>query len=259
DVACIPMDIERTLDAIADRAEAIARAGAVGAFVGGDHTIALGTLRGLTRVHGPIGLIHFDAHTDTYGPAWDVDPHHGTIFRNAIEEELLREGEIIQVGLRGPFSMEEDLSYARKHGFEVVLVDEVKRDLDGVCRKLAAHAGRGKRYVSFDIDAIDPAYAPGTGTPVPGGLTSWEAQQLVRALRGVEIVGMDLVEVSPPSDHANITALLGAVLLAEMIAVHAATRVEGARNRPPRAEPHAAKVAKGMAAPSRQKKAKPRR
>lgn len=256
DVVCVPMDIARTLDAIADRAEAIARAGAVGAFVGGDHTIALGTLRGLTRVHGPLGLIHFDAHTDTYGPAWDVDPHHGTIFRNAIEEELLREGDVIQVGVRGPFSMEEDLSYSRSHGFELVLIDEVKRDLDGVCRKLAAHAGRGKHYVSFDIDAIDPAYAPGTGTPVPGGLTSWEAQQLVRALRGVEIVGIDLVEVSPPSDHANITALLGAVLLAEMIAVHAATRVEGARKRAGRKGPHAPK---SPATAARQKKSKTRR
>lgn len=249
DVACVPMDIERTLDAIAERAGTIARAGAVGAFVGGDHTVALGTLRGLARVHGPLGLVHFDAHTDTYGPAWDVDPHHGTIFRNAVEEGLLRPADVIQVGLRGPFSMEEDLAWPRGHGFETVMVDDVKRDLDGVCRLLAARAGRGKHYVSFDIDAVDPAYAPGTGTPVPGGLTSWEAQQLVRALRGVEIVGLDLVEVSPPSDHAGITSLLGAVLLAEMIAVHAATRVAGARKRATRRVSHAATLAKKMGTP----------
>jgi agmatinase len=224
DVTCIPMSIERTLENIRARAQEIAAAGAVPAFVGGDHSISLGVLRGVAAVHGPIGLVHFDAHSDTYGPAWDIDLHHGTVFRNAAEEGLLRKGDVIQLGIRGPLTAHDDLDLARSLGFRVVMIDEIKRALPKVEAELAQLAGRGPFYVSFDLDALDPAYAPGTGTPVPGGLTSYEALCLVRALAGTRIVGCDVVEISPDHDPSGNTALLAATLLAELLAALATTR-----------------------------------
>lgn len=224
DVLCIPMSLERTLANLTERAQAIAAAGAVPAFVGGDHSITLGLLRGVAAVHGPIGLIHFDAHSDTYGPAWDIDLHHGTVFRNAAEEGLLRQGDVIQLGIRGPLTAAHDLELARKLGFRIVMVDAIKRDLPAIERELAQLRGRGPFYVSFDLDALDPAYAPGTGTPVPGGLTSYEALSLVRALSGIPIVGCDVVEISPDHDATGNTALLAASLLAELLAAIATTR-----------------------------------
>ncbi len=224
DVLCIPMSIERTLENIQARAQEIARGGAVAAFVGGDHSITLGALRGIAAVHGPLGLIHFDAHSDTYGPAWGIDLHHGTVFRNAAEEQLLRAGDVVQLGIRGPLTAANDLDVARQHGFRIVMIDEIKRELPRIEAELAELKGRGPFYVSFDLDALDPAYAPGTGTPVPGGLTSYEALCLVRALAGVEIVGCDIVEISPDHDATGNTALLAASVLAELLAAIAKTR-----------------------------------
>ena len=227
DVACIPMSVERSLAAIEARADEIARAGAVPAFIGGDHTISLAPLRALARLHGPLGLIHFDAHSDTFGPAWDIDLHHGTVFRKAVEEGLLRTGDVVQLGIRGPFTAANDLAFARAHGFRIVMIDEIKRSLDAVIAELAALRSRGKFYVSFDLDGVDPAYAPGTGTPVPGGMTSWEALTLVRALVGIEVVGLDIVEISPDHDPSGNTTLLAATILTELLAGIAATRVQG--------------------------------
>lgn len=225
DVLCVPMSIERTLGNIRERALQIARASALPAFVGGDHSISLGVLRGLAEVHGPLGLVHFDAHSDTYGPAWDIDVHHGTVFRNAVEEGLLRAGDVVQLGIRGPLTAPSDLDTARGHGFRIVMIDEIKRDLPRIEAELKGLAGRGKFYVSFDLDAVDPAYAPGTGTPVPGGLTSYEALCLVRALAGIEIVGCDVVEISPDHDATGNTALLAASVLAELLSSIARTRL----------------------------------
>ena len=224
DVPTVPLSIDESLSRIAARHEEIARAGAVAAMVGGDHSVTLGALRGLAKVHGPLGLVHFDAHSDTYGPAWGFDVHHGTIFRNAVEEGLLRPGGVIQIGIRGPLTEAHDLAFAEKNGFELVLVDAIKRDLDGAREKLARFRGAGNTYVSFDLDCIDPAYAAGTGTPVPGGLTSYEALQLTRSLVGIDIVGLDVVEISPDHDPSGNTALLAATLLAQMLASLAATR-----------------------------------
>ena len=231
DVTCIPMSTERTLANIEARVGEIADAGAVPVVVGGDHTITLAPLRALAKRHGPLGVIHFDAHSDTFGPAWGVDVHHGTTFRKATEEGLLRPSDVMQIGIRGPFTASDDLDFANRHGFRVVLVDEIKRDLDAVAREIGALAGRGKFYLSFDVDAVDPAYAPGTGTPVPGGITSWEALRLVRATVGVDLVGADVVEISPDHDPTGITSLLAATLLTEMLAALAKTRVAGARTR----------------------------
>jgi agmatinase len=224
DVAAVPLSVDESLRRIAERIGEIAEAGAVPAMVGGDHTVALGALRALAKRHGPLGLIHFDAHSDTYGPAWGFDVHHGTIFRNAVEEGLLRGADVIQIGIRGPLTEAHDLAFAERAGFEIVMVDAVKRDLDAIKRKLAAFAGRGPLYVSFDMDSLDPAYAPGTGTPVPGGLTSFEALSLVRALPGADLVGLDVVEISPDHDPSGNTCLVAASVLAQMLATVAAAR-----------------------------------
>ena len=222
DVACVPMSVERSLELIRARVAEIAAAGALPVLVGGDHTITLAPLRALHAMHGPLGLIHFDAHSDTFGPAWDIDVHHGTVFRNALEEGLLRAPDVMQIGIRGPFTAGEDLDLARKSGFRIVMIDEVKSDLHGVARAIAELGKRGKCYVSFDLDSVDPAYAPGTGTPVPGGLTSYEALTLVRALAGVLMVGADIVEISPDHDRTGNTALLAASILSEILAAYAA-------------------------------------
>lgn len=227
DVTCIPMSIDRTLVNITARTQQILDAGALPVFVGGDHTISLGPLRAIAKKHGPVGLIHFDAHSDTFGPAWDIDLHHGTVFRKALEEGLLRPRDVMQIGIRGPFTAANDLDYARKSGLRIVMMDEIRQNIDRVAREIRSHAGKGKFYVSFDMDAIDPAYAPGTGTPVPGGMNSYEALSLVRALVGLDIVGVDIVEISPDHDLSGNTTLLAATLLTEMLASVAATRIAG--------------------------------
>ena len=218
DILCVPMSAERSLANIAERTYEIASARAVPLVVGGDHTITLGTLRGLHRVHGPLGLVHFDAHSDTFGPAWDIDLHHGTVFRHALREGLLRPADVLQIGIRGPFTAADDLEFAKQAGIRVVMIDEVKADRAAVARAVAEVSARGPCYVSFDMDGVDPAYAPGTGTPVPGGLTSYEALQLLRAVSGGQVVGADVVELSPDHDVSGITALLAVSVLGEVLA-----------------------------------------
>ena len=224
DILCVPMSAERTLQAIDERVTEIARAGAVPILVGGDHTISLGPLRALARQHGPLGLIHFDAHSDTFGPAWDVDLHHGTVFRHALAEGLLRPADVLQIGIRGPFTAANDLQFAQDAGIRIIMIDEVKRDFAGVARAISEVSQRGACYVSFDMDGVDPAYAPGTGTPVPGGMTSYEALQLLRAVSGSRLVGADVVEISPDHDVSGITALLAVSVLSEVLAALAQAR-----------------------------------
>lgn len=226
DVLCIPMDLARTMGNIEARVTEIAQSGAVPAVIGGDHSCALGVMRGLAKVHGPIGLVHFDAHSDTYGPAWGVDPHHGTIFRNGVEEGLLRAGDVIQIGIRGPFSTRDDLRFAREAGFQIVSAEAVHRDLDAVVRQIESLSRKGPWYLSFDVDSVDPSMAPGTGTPVPGGIFSWQALALVRATRCLDLVGCDVMEVAPDFDLNGITALLGANVLAETLAAIAGRRLD---------------------------------
>ncbi|MDD9939473.1 MAG: agmatinase [Myxococcales bacterium] len=218
DVGCIPMDLDRSLAAIEERALSIAQAQACPIFVGGDHTISLAPLRALSKVFGPLGLVHFDAHSDTFGPAWDVDVHHGTVFRHALEEGLLRARDVVQIGIRGPFTSPDDLDYARSAGFRIIGMDEIREDIAAVERHIEALSECGPFYVSFDMDAVDPVFAPGTGTPVPGGLNSYEALRLVRACRHVKIVGGDAVEISPDHDPSGNTTLLAATLIAELLA-----------------------------------------
>lgn len=224
DVLCVPMSVERSLAAIEGKVQQIAQARAVPILIGGDHTISLGALRALKRQHGPLGLVHFDAHSDTFGPAWDVDVHHGTVFRHALNEGLLRPADVLQIGIRGPFTAANDLEFAQQAGIRIVMIDELKRDAIGVMRLIEDVSQRGPCYVSFDMDGVDPAYAPGTGTPVPGGMTSYEALQLMRAIRGEKVVGGDVVEISPDHDVSGITALLAVHVVGELLAALAQAR-----------------------------------
>lgn len=225
DVAASPHDIDAALDAITARAEAIARSGVIGGYVGGDQTATLGVLRGIHRAKlKAVGLVHIDAHSNTAGPAWGRDIHHGSVVRHAVSEGLIRPDWTVQIGLRGPYSSSGDLAFAMSHGFEIVNVDEVKWDLHSAVSTLRKIVRQGPVYVSVDIAALDPSQAPGVGIPWPGGMTSWELQQILRALVGSEIVGFDVVEICPPFDVSEITAHVGVMVLQEILAAIADTR-----------------------------------
>jgi agmatinase len=224
DILCVPMSVQRSLEAIEARVAQIAAAKAFPVLVGGDHTISLGALRALAKQHGPLGLVHIDAHSDTFGPAWDIDVHHGTVFRHALTEGLLRPADVLQIGIRGPFTAANDLEFAQQAGIRVVMIDEVKRDGAAVARLVREVSQRGPCYVSFDMDGVDPAYAPGTGTPVPGGLTSYEALVLMRSVSGDALIGADVVEISPDHDVSGITALLAVTVIGELLAALAQAR-----------------------------------
>ncbi len=218
DVLAIPTDLPRTLRNVEARIGEIADRGAIPLSVGGDHTVTLPVLRALAKRHDrKLAILHFDAHLDTYPPAWDVDFHHGTTFRHVVEERLADPEKVIQVGIRGPLAGEDDLDFARRHGFEVITIDDV-REMGARAIAQRVQRLRGSPvYVSFDIDGIDPGYAPGTGTPVPGGLTPYECQVILRGLAGLELVGFDVVEVSPHADPTGVTPLVAASMMQEWL------------------------------------------
>jgi len=196
-------------------------AGATPMIVGGDHSISLPCLRAVAAKHGPLSLIQFDAHIDTWGDYFGGKYFHGSPFRRAIEEGLLRPGGYVQVGIRGPMYGEED-DFAFQNTHAVTMIDIVQAKREGVERTVGKIRERlhGPVYVTFDIDAVDPAFAPGTGTPEVGGFTSFEAQELIRGLAGLDIVGCDVVEVAPPFDGpGQITSLLAANLMFELLCV----------------------------------------
>jgi agmatinase len=225
DVDVVPISIERTYEEIERAFDEVVRASAMPLVVGGDHSISLPILRSLARRHGRLGLIHFDAHPDTWDEYFGSRFFHGTPFRRAVEEGLLEPRRMIQVGIRGPLYGPEDFAFHDQHGIEVIRIEAVKEHgLAWVAGRLGRLRG-GPIYCSFDIDAVDPAFAPATGTPEVGGLTSYEAVALVRALAGLEMVGADVVEVSPPYDGpGQVTALLAANLRFELVSVMALAR-----------------------------------
>ncbi|MCC6214396.1 MAG: arginase family protein [Polyangiaceae bacterium] len=225
DVRVNPHQLDEALEAIAVRAEAIARSGVIGGWVGGDQTITLGVLRGLQRAKlRSVGLLHIDAHDNAAGPAWGSRIHHGSVIRVAVEEGLVRPEHTLQVGLRGPWSSGDELDFSLKQGFEVVDVDEVRWDLHAAIRAVRKLVRTGPIYVSVDVTALDPAFAPGVSLPLPGGMTTWELQQLLRALVGADIVGFDVVEIAPPYDPIGLTALVGVTAIQEVLAAIADTR-----------------------------------
>lgn len=226
-VAFPPFDREAGRAAIQRAASLALRRGATPFLVGGDHSLTHPALRAVADRHGPVALVHVDAHLDTSGPeVWGDAHHHGTPIRHAIEEGLVLPGRLWQIGIRGPWGGASDGDLAAEHGGRIVDAEEIsRRGPDAVAGEIREAVGDRPVYVTFDVDAVDPAFAPGTGTPVPGGLEAREALALLRALAGVRLIGMDLVEVAPALDHADLTAHLAAHLLFEGLAL-AALRVE---------------------------------
>jgi len=213
DVPCNPFDIDHALQQIDDGVSELVGAGGRPVLLGGDHTIALGGLRAVARKHGPVALIHFDAHLDTWNSYFGADRTHGTIFRRAHEEGLLIQDASSHVGIRGPLYSRQDLDDDATFGFEIVRAEDLDRiGLEEIVAGVRRRTNDAPVYLSIDIDVLDPAFAPGTGTPEMGGLTSRELLALVRALPPDQIVAADLVEVSPPYDHAEITSLAAATL-----------------------------------------------
>ncbi len=225
DVDVAPISIERTYAAIERRIDEVVAGGAMPLCVGGDHSVTLPILRALARRHGPLGVVHFDAHPDTWDEYFGSKFFHGTPFRRAVEEGCVDPRRTIQVGIRGPLYGSEDFAFQDRHGMEVIRIETVKEQgTRWVSERLGRLRG-GPVYCSFDIDAVDPAYAPATGTPEVGGLTSYEALVLVRSLVGLALVGADVVEVSPPYDGpGQITSLLAANLMFELVSVLALGR-----------------------------------
>lgn len=188
--------------------------------LGGDHTLTLPILRAMARKHGPVGLIHVDAHTDTNDEMFGEKIAHGTTFRRAVEEGLLDTRRVAQIGQRAQGYAAGDFQWGVDQGFRLVPAEQCwHRSLAPLMAEVRGQMGAGPVYLSFDIDALDPAWAPGTGTPEVGGLTSIQALEVVRGCRGLDLVGCDLVEVSPPYDSSGNTAQLAANLLYEMLCV----------------------------------------
>ena len=216
-IAVSPFDAAAARESIQAQVAAVLGAGAVPFLVGGDHSLSLPVLRAVAAKHGPVAVVHVDAHFDTSGPeVWGEAYHHGTPLRHALSEGLIAEGQLYQIGIRGAWGSAEDAAFGEGHGVKVVSADAVAaQGIDRIMAEVRQRIAARPVYLTFDIDAVDPAFAPGTGTPVPGGLTSREALSSVRGLAGVDLVGMDLVEVAPNLDHADITSHLAAYLLFE--------------------------------------------
>lgn len=222
DVDAPPVGIEAAYAAIDAAVDRIVSAGVTPMIAGGDHSISLPILRAVARKHGPLALVQFDAHIDTWGDYFGGKYFHGSPFRRAIEEGLIVPAEYVQVGIRGPMYGEEaDFAYQRERAVTTIDIRQVKTDgIEKTAARIRALLRGRPLYVTFDIDSVDPAYAPGTGTPEVGGLTSYEAQELVRGLGGLPVVGCDVVEVAPPFDGpGQITALLAANIMFELLGV----------------------------------------
>jgi len=218
DVDVIPISIEETYAAISARIDLVSGAGARPLSIGGDHSVTLPILRSLARRHGPVGVVHFDAHPDTWDEYFGHKFFHGTPFRRAVEEGVVDPRRFIQIGIRGPLYGPEDFAFHDQHGIDAIRIEAVKEHgVSWVGERLHRLRG-GPVYCSFDIDAVDPAFAPATGTPEVGGLTSYEALSLIRVLAGLSLVGADIVEVSPPYDGpGQVTSLLAANLMFELV------------------------------------------
>jgi agmatinase len=222
DLAPNPFDIGEAIAAIeAGARETLERADVLLAL-GGDHTIALPLLRVARERHGPIALVHLDAHLDTWDTYFGAAYTHGTPFRRAFEEGLLAPDRCAHVGIRGPIFGPSDLVEDASFGFEIIsTVDVARSGVDAAVNRIRARVGDSPLYISIDIDVLDPAHAPGTGTPEPGGLTTREVMLLLRGLADLPLVGADVVEVAPPYDHAELTSLAAANLAYELLTLFA--------------------------------------
>ena len=217
-----PANLDDALQRVEGFYHKLVAAGIKPLSAGGDHLCSLPILRALGKKQ-PVGMIHFDAHTDLYDSYFGGFKYtHGTPFRRAIEEGVLDPKRTIQIGLRGSMYDLDDFAFGEKHGVRLVRIEEAMEKGPAVIMAEARQiVGEGETYVSFDIDMLDPVYAPGTGTPEIGGFTTFQAQQMLRLMKGVNIVGADVVEVSPPFDPSGMTAYAGVVMMFEILCVMA--------------------------------------
>jgi agmatinase len=220
DVPVTPFSIDEAVKQIAGHAGELLHGGRKVIAIGGDHTIALPMLRSVVREHGPVALVHFDAHLDTWDTYFNAPVTHGTIFRRAFEENLLIEDHSIHVGTRGPVYGSDDLDDDRRFGFRTIRASDVDDlGVPGSIEAIIARAAGLPVYLSIDIDVLDPSVAPGTGTPEAGGLTSRELLRLLRGLTALNLVGADVVEVAPAYDHAEITSIAAATVIFDIVAL----------------------------------------
>jgi guanidinobutyrase len=221
DVAIDTFSVPRSVEIIAEAIGGVVGAGCKPLSIGGDHTVLLPILRGIARHHGPVALVHVDAHADVNDLMFGERLAHGTPIRRALEEGLVQPERSFQIGLRATGYADDDFDWARGMGVTVIQAEELwHRSLAPIAEQVRAHVGDRPAYLSFDIDSLDPAFAPGTGTPEIGGLTTWQALELVRGLRGLALTGGDLVEVAPAYDP-------GANILYEMLCIMPGVRYRG--------------------------------
>ena len=225
DIACNPYNIEKAVVEIQKAAtELLGKADRI-ISLGGDHTIALPLLRAVNHYHGPVALVHFDAHLDTWDTYYGAPYTHGTPFRRAAEEKLFLESASMHVGIRGPLYSREDLKNDEELGFKVIHCDEFQSEgIDHVVKRIRDRVGDNPMYLSIDIDVLDPAHAPGTGTPEIAGMTTRELVGVLRGLAGLNIISADVVEVSPAYDHAELTSLSAATTVFEITNLFAYSR-----------------------------------
>jgi len=220
DLAINTFSLADSLRIIAESYDAILKHNVVPVALGGDHSITLPILRAIARKHGPVALVHIDAHADVNDEMFGEKETHGTVFRRAYEEGLIDPEHTYQVGLRGTGYLATDFSEPQSWGFQIWQAPDLwHRSLAGLGAEIRRDIGNRPTYVTYDIDSLDPAYAPGTGTPEIGGLTTAQAMELIRGLRGLNIIGCDMVEVSPPYDTTGNTALTAANLVFELLCV----------------------------------------
>lgn len=225
DVAINTFNLLKSIDIIEQAYDEIVAHGAAPFTLGGDHTIVLPIIRALAKKHGPVAVVHIDAHADVNDTMFGEKIAHGTPFRRMVEEGIIAPAKVVQIGLRTTGYGVDDFDWSRQQGFRVVEAEDCwYKSLAPLMEEVKEQIGDHPVYISFDIDGLDPAYAPGTGTAEPGGLTSHQGIEIVRGCHGMNIVGGDLVEVSPPYDPSGNTAVLGANLLFEMLCAFASTK-----------------------------------
>lgn len=222
DLSVIPHSIHRSYEIITAAVEDLMRRRIVPVGLGGDHSVTLASLRAAAKVHGPVALIHFDSHTDTWDTYYGEKYWHGSPFIRAHEEGLLQPDKVFQIGIRGTLNHPDDLTASYDLGFNVITSRDLRQlGAEAVIRRIRSAIGDSPVFLTFDIDFVDPAYAPGTGTPEVGGYTSYETLEMVRMLTGFNYVGFDMVEVLPTHDPAQVTSLLAATLVHEFASLTA--------------------------------------
>lgn len=220
DVAINTFDLKKSIGIIETAYDEILSHGCKPLTLGGDHTLTLPILRAMRKVHGPVALIHIDAHADVNDEMFGEKIAHGTPFRRAVEEGLLACDKVFQIGLRGSGYSPDDFNWSRRQGFTVVQAEDCwYQSMKPLMAQVRATIGDHPVYLTYDIDSLDPAFAPGTGTVEVGGLSTWQALEIIRGCRGLNLIGGDLVEVSPPYDPSGNTALIAANFLYEMLCV----------------------------------------